>query len=216
MFLRAQRYHPRALCKISRMLGCWAKSYGPMIFRGFELNDAFRANILYPSKPHLTHVCHTVSTCFGLRTGLYGHLATVWGWGGLVGVTLSVRCPATVATVITSRLGCQHVLWWEHYNDVIMSEMASQITSVSIVCSTIYSGADQRKQQSSASLAFVRVIHRWPMNYPHKRPVTREMFPFGDVIMKNGMITSPCFDIKTAMQRKCIPILKFYREILCW
>ena len=42
--------------------------------------------------------------------------------------------------------------------------MASQITSVSIVCSTVYSGVDQRKRQSSASLAFVRGIHRWPVN----------------------------------------------------
>ena len=66
----------------------------------------------------------------------------------------------------------------KHYNDVIMSTTASQITSLTIVYSTVYSGADQRKHQSSASLAFVRGIHRWPMNSPHKRPVTRKMFPF--------------------------------------
>ena len=61
--------------------------------------------------------------------------------------------------------------------------MASQITSPTSVCSTIYSGTDQRKHQSSASLAFVRGIHRWLVNSPHKGPVTRKMFPFGDVIM---------------------------------
>ena len=44
--------------------------------------------------------------------------------------------------------------------------------------------ADQRKHQSSASLAFVRGIHRWPVNSPHKRPVTRKMFPFDDIIME--------------------------------
>ena len=49
-----------------------------------------------------------------------------------------------------------------HYSDGIMSAMASQITSVSIVCPTVCSGADQRKLQSSASLAFVKGIHRWP------------------------------------------------------
>ena len=49
-----------------------------------------------------------------------------------------------------------------HYNDVIMSVMASQITNLVIVHSTVYSGADQRKHQSSASLAFVWEIHRWP------------------------------------------------------
>ena len=65
---------------------------------------------------------------------------------------------------------------YEHYNDVIMSAMASQITSLTIVNSTVYSGADQRKHQSSASLAFVRGIHRWPVNSPHKGPVTRKCF----------------------------------------
>ena len=57
--------------------------------------------------------------------------------------------------------------------------MVSQITSPPY--STVYSGADQRKHQSSASLAFVRGIHRWPVNFPHKGPVTRKMFPFDDV-----------------------------------
>ena len=47
-----------------------------------------------------------------------------------------------------------------HYIDVIMTTMASQITSLSIVYSTVYSDADQRKHQSSASLAFVWGIHR--------------------------------------------------------
>ena len=70
-----------------------------------------------------------------------------------------------------------------HYTDVIMSTMASQITSLTIVYSTVYSGTYERKHQSSASLAFVRGIHRWPVNAPHKGPVTWKMFPFDDVIM---------------------------------
>ena len=70
-----------------------------------------------------------------------------------------------------------------HYNDVIMSAMASQITSLTIVYSIVYSGADQRKHQSSASLAFVCGIHRWPVNSPHNGPVTQKMIPFDDVIM---------------------------------
>ena len=65
-----------------------------------------------------------------------------------------------------------------------MAAIASQITSLTIVYSTVYSDTDQRKHQSSASLAFVRVIHRWPVNYLHKWPVTRKMFPFDDVIMR--------------------------------
>ena len=61
--------------------------------------------------------------------------------------------------------------------------MASQITSFTVVYSTVYSGADQRKHQSSSLLAFVRVIHQWPVNSPHRCPATRKMFPFDDVIM---------------------------------
>ena len=81
---------------------------------------------------------------------------------------------------------------WIHYNDVIMSVMASQITSLTIVYSAVHSGTDQRKQQSSASLAFVMGIHRWPMNSPHKGPVQRKMFPFDDVIMALGILTTWC------------------------
>ena len=69
---------------------------------------------------------------------------------------------------------------YSQYSDVVMSVMASQITSLSIAYSIVYSGA--RKYQSSASLAFVRGIHRWPVNYPHKWPVKRKPFPFEDVI----------------------------------
>ena len=72
---------------------------------------------------------------------------------------------------------------WYTRSLVIMSAMASQITGVSIACSTVWSGAHQRKHQSSASLAFVRGIHRWPVDSPHKGPVTLKMFPFDDVIM---------------------------------
>ena len=65
----------------------------------------------------------------------------------------------------------------QHYDDVIMTTMASQITNLAVVYSSVYSDADQRKHQSSASLAFVWGIHR------DKGPVTRKMFPFDDVIM---------------------------------
>ena len=76
-----------------------------------------------------------------------------------------------------------------HYNDVIMGAIASQITSLTIVFSTFYLDADQRKHQSSASLAFVWEIHQWPVNSPHKGPVTRKMFPF---------MTSSCTWLKLA------------------
>ena len=64
-----------------------------------------------------------------------------------------------------------------------MGVTESQITSLTIVYSTVYSDTDQRNYESSTSLAFVRGIHRELVNSPHKGPVTRKMFPFNDVIM---------------------------------
>ena len=81
-----------------------------------------------------------------------------------------------------------------------MCAIASQITSVSIVCSTVCSGADLRIYRSFALLAFVRGIHRWPVASPHKGPVVREMFPFDNAIMgilsiwpSNLTVCSPTF-----------------------
>ena len=75
-----------------------------------------------------------------------------------------------------------------------MGVLTSQITSLTIVCSNVYSGTVQRKHQSSASLAFVRGIHRRPVNSSHKWPVTWKMFPFNDVACNmsslNGWIRS--------------------------
>ena len=71
----------------------------------------------------------------------------------------------------------------DHYNDVIMSLMASEITSLTIDFSNVYLGAYQRKNQGSASL---RGIHRGTVNSPHKRPATRKMPPFDDVIIQQA------------------------------
>ena len=69
-----------------------------------------------------------------------------------------------------------------HYDDIIMGVMASQVTSLTIVYSNVYSGADQRKHWNLASLAFVQGIHQWPWNPPHKWPIMRKMFPFDDIM----------------------------------
>ena len=82
-----------------------------------------------------------------------------------------------------------------HDNVVIMSAMESQITRLTIVYSTVYSCVDQRKHQSSASLAFVRGIYRWIVNSPHKGPVTRKVFPFDDVIMLRLVVLKPRYII---------------------
>ena len=63
--------------------------------------------------------------------------------------------------------------WWARYH---LKSPAPRLFTQPFI-----QGADQRKHQSSASLVFVRWIHRWPVNSPHKGPVTRKMFPFDDV-----------------------------------
>ena len=85
-----------------------------------------------------------------------------------------------------------HVRQCFDYSDVIIRAMASQITGVWIVHSAVCSGADERKHKSSASPAFVRRIHRRPVNSPHKGPVTRKMFPFDYVIMRHQRDTKNC------------------------
>ena len=110
-----------------------------------------------------------------------------WGWW-----FVTPSCPWWVivmsnAIIVAGSSCCTRVYLNKfkqyHYNDVIMTTIASQITSLTVAYSTVYSDADQRKHQSSASLAFVRGIHRGPVNCPHKWPVTRKRFPSDDVIM---------------------------------
>ena len=91
--------------------------------------------------------------------------------------------PADGSLLLYARTYAYTYAYTVHYSDIIVSVVASQITSISIVYSTICSGADQRKRQSYKLLAFVRGIHWWVVNSPHKGPVTRKMFPFDDLIM---------------------------------
>ena len=105
---------------------------------------------------------------------------TVKYWWPRLHAPENQRLPLKIHQTEWSCGSCQITI---HYNDVIMGVMASQITSLTIVYSTVYSGVDQRKHQSSASLAFVRGIHRGPVNSQHKWSVTRKIFPFDDVIV---------------------------------
>ena len=90
-----------------------------------------------------------------------------------------------------------------HYCDIKMGAMASQITSLTIVYSIVYSGTDQRNHQSSTSLAFVPGIHRWPLNSPHKWPVTRKMLTFDDIIMANFTRSAHAFGDYTFNSTAC-------------
>ena len=88
-----------------------------------------------------------------------------------------------------------------------MAAIASQITSLTIVYSTVYSGADQSKHQSSASLAFVRGIRRGPVNSPHKWPVTRKCF---------HLMTSSCERVFTGFPMSLLQPLSWLLYLLWW
>ena len=121
---------------------------------------------------------------------------------------------------ITTRFLYIHIRWHtmhHHYSDVIKSAMGFQITCVSIVYSTVWSGAYQRKQQNSASLAFVWGIHRWPVNSA-QGPVTRKRFPSDDVIMMNHSRCSEivvfCWDLKFILPILFRVTSQMFREII--
>ena len=109
--------------------------------------------------------------------------------------------------------------WWNcHYNDVMMGAIASQITSLPIVYSIVYSDADQRKHPNSTSLAFEQGIHRGLVNSPHKWPVTRKRFPFGDVVMVHRWIPKNCIDDKSTLVQAmawCLQVTSHYLN-QCW
>ena len=92
---------------------------------------------------------------------------------------------AIILTIV--RLILCPLRWRHNWRDGVSKHQARDVYS------TVYWGADQRKHQSSASLAFVRGIHRWPVNSPHKGPVTRVMFPFHYIIMREYLHISPHF-----------------------
>ena len=114
-------------------------------------------------------------------------------WITVIAYYIGSHHPSTIVSkkrrttlYVSSLMRGNGIISYPHYGDFIMREMTSQITSLAIVYSTIYSGADQRKHQSSASVAFMREIHWWSVTSPHKGPVTQKIFPFDDVIMRSG------------------------------
>ena len=114
----------------------------------------------------------------------------------------AIKCAVTNIKIAGSKLkNIKLTRFVLHYSDVIMGTVASQITSLMIVYSIVYSDADQRKHQSTASPAFLWEIHRGPLNSPDKWPVTRKMFPFGDVIMEK--------------QLPELPVSPYHLSILC-
>ena len=95
--------------------------------------------------------------------------------------------------IVHSELGYVHINVWGvfHYTDVIMSMIASQITSLAVVYSMVYSGADQRKTSKLRVTGLCAGNSPGPVKSPHKGPVTRKMFPFDDVIMYVRFCAAP-------------------------
>ena len=142
--------------------------------------------------PRMTRWTCRTSTCICTRLSASGVALTaaiVTSSSSTPGVSASNRRAATSCSSTCKRFYKHAKPISSHHHDVIMGTMASQITSLTSVYSTV-SGADQRNHQSSASLAFVWGIHRGPMKSPHKWPVTRKMFPFDDVIMSRVWISN--------------------------
>ena len=142
--------------------------------RIFMLDTFLTIQNLYETNDWLQHVAIETQSIFSKIPTKHPQSTTI---------RLSYECLLWVQTLIY--ILSQSAQWCVkyHYNDVIMGTTASQITSLTIAYSSVYSDADQRKHQGFASLAFVRGIHRGPVNSPHKWPVIRKMFPFDDVIM---------------------------------
>ena len=69
----------------------------------------------------------------------------------------------------------------KHWSDVTMSAMVSQITGIWTVCSVVCSLTLKSKKTSKLGvIGFVRGNHQWPVDFPHKGPITRKMFPFDE------------------------------------
>ena len=107
------------------------------------------------------------------------------------------------------------------YLSYLTKKYTLQITGISDVCSAICSGADQRNHQSPMWLAFVKGIHRWPVDSPQKGPVTWKMFPLDDVIMTiqrplhlRGVRAPAWFDVSisvlSALVYLCVEITHFH------
>ena len=113
---------------------------------------------------------HTNKVCFVQYVMYRGHKTTRTCSSGALRIN-------GIKTQFSPNVGFPHLCSTHtHYSDVIMSVMASQITSLTIVYSTICSDKHQRKHQRSASLVSVLGIHRWPVNSLHNWPVTGKCF----------------------------------------
>ena len=158
------------------------------------------ANSVFCHRFHDYVACHSGGQCWYYYTCMLWFCLTHWGQCKMGDIFICMflskdvrifiqislkfvpKCPINNTSALVQIMSCRRsgdkplsepmMVCHTHYNDVTMGAIASQITSLTVVYSTVYSDVDQRKHQSSASLAFVRGIHRGPVNSPHKWPVT--------------------------------------------
>ena len=186
--------------KTLNMLSCF-KNYGRYIHISYHILDFVqqKRTKFTVEQPYMLHILYCqYHICSSCRQGISSHgidpqsrnilsRASEELMTGYTKIDRMCKRSFNSHIIITVAYGglanIIHPYYVGHYDDVIMTMLASQITSLTVVYSIVYSGVNQRKHQSSASLAFVWEIHRGPVNFPHKWPVPRKMFPFDDVIM---------------------------------
>ena len=96
---------------------------------------------------------------------------------------LQTHCWIIISWTLSKTINLSKNVMIVVYENVMMRVMASQITGSPASRLFAQPFEDLIEHKNSASLAFVRIIYRWPVDSPHKGPVTRNMFPFDDVIM---------------------------------
>ena len=197
--IKSQRINSRDVGLIARNYACLARSSSSSIFLWVITMSPCYIFCKHVERLMISNPWH----CYFIINLLYQYCVTgivynaSW-YANFLQTQCSFRIPLMLFSMDSCKLyghklgiiDMQPTVELCHYDDIIMAPMASQITSLTVVYSIVYSDADQRKHQNSASLAFVWGIHRGPVNSSHKWPVTRKMFPFDDVIMSVRLVCS--------------------------
>ena len=148
--------------------GWWFETLSRPLWR--HCNDISTANCILSHWKHNPIPCYNTYVFFNILLG-HGLLELVCGAEVFNDDIEFPQLPSLASLHQKPKHTETYILQWRQ-----MSAMASQIISLTIVYSIVYSDEDQRKHQSSASQTFERGIHRWPANSPHKGPVTRKCF----------------------------------------
>ena len=159
----------------------YASSFLTTYITYYGLNHSFpRKNYKVSTMKLIPHSCCLLAVQIwnALRVWLIQTMAIVIDtcWRYKVNVKLRTVYHQKLTRSFRRRFGKGMGTYHKYYSDFIMGAILSPVTGVSIVCSTVCWYL--RKHQSSASLAFVRGIRLWLVDSPHKRPATRQCFPF--------------------------------------